>query len=87
MSGGKMEKLARMANQIADNFRTMSEDEATTGAADHLRRYWTPKMVSEIIAYLDSGCDSLNETASKAVAKLKREDAGRTGGSGGADGQ
>jgi formate dehydrogenase subunit delta len=72
MTGGKMQRLVRMANQIADNFSAMSEGEATSGAADHLQRYWTPKMVSEIIVHADSGESGLNLAAATAVAELKR---------------
>jgi formate dehydrogenase subunit delta len=73
MSSAKMEKLVRMANQIGDYFKAMPEDEAANGAADHLRRYWTPKMVGEIIAYVDGGHSGLNATAARAVAELKRK--------------
>ncbi len=72
MSGEKREKLVRMANQIGDYFRTMPENEAVNGAADHLRLYWTPKMVGEIIAYAESGRSGLNAIAERAVAELKR---------------
>jgi formate dehydrogenase subunit delta len=72
MSGAKIDKLVRMANQIGDYFRAMPENEAVNGAADHLRLYWTPKMVGEIIAHFDSGHSGLNATASRAVAELKR---------------
>jgi formate dehydrogenase subunit delta len=72
VSGGKIEKLVRMANQIGDYFNAMPESEAVTGAADHLRLYWTPKMVGEIIGYVDSGHSGLNATALRAVAELKR---------------
>jgi formate dehydrogenase subunit delta len=72
MSGAKIDKLVRMANQIGDYFRAMPENEAVNGAADHLRLYWTPKMVGEIIAYADSGHSGLNATAARAVAELKR---------------
>jgi formate dehydrogenase subunit delta len=72
VSEQKIDKLVRMANQIGDYFRAMPESEATSGAADHLRRYWTPKMVGEIIAYVDNGHSGLNETAARAVAELKR---------------
>ena len=72
MSGAKIEKLVRMANQIGDYFGAMPENEATKGAADHLRLYWTPKMVGEIIAHLDSGDGGLNTIAADAVAELKR---------------
>ncbi len=72
MSGEKREKLVRMANQIGDYFKAMPENEAVNGAADHLRLYWTPKMVGEIIAYADSGHAGLNAIAERAVAELKR---------------
>jgi formate dehydrogenase subunit delta len=72
MSGGKIDKLVRMANQIGDYFKAMPEDEAVAGAADHLRLYWTPKMVGEIIAHAEAGHSGLNPTAAHAVAELKR---------------
>jgi formate dehydrogenase subunit delta len=72
MSGAKIDKLVRMANQIGDYFKSMPDEEAVNGAADHLRLYWTPKMVGEIIAYADSGHSALNATASRAVSELKR---------------
>lgn len=72
MSGAKIEKLVRMANQIGDYFRAMPERDAVNGAADHLRLYWTPKMVGEIIAYADSGRAGLNVVAARAVGELKR---------------
>lgn len=72
MSGGKIEKLIRMANQIGDYFKAMPEREAVAGAADHLRLYWTPKMIGEIIAYVDAGKEGLNALAESAVVELKR---------------
>jgi formate dehydrogenase subunit delta len=72
MSGAKIDKLVRMANQIGDYFKIMPEAEAVAGAADHLRAYWTPKMVGEIIAYADAGRSGLNAVAARAVAELKR---------------
>ena len=71
MSSAKVDKLARMANQIGDYFSAMPEREAVDGAADHLRLYWTPKMVREIIAYAETEHSGLNATAAHAVAELK----------------
>lgn len=71
MSDDKMTKLVRMANQIGDYFRTFPEAEATEGAADHLRRFWTPKMRGEIIAFVEEGGSGLNAVAARAVAELK----------------
>jgi formate dehydrogenase subunit delta len=72
VSGAKIEKLVHMANQIGDYFKAMPEHEAVNGAADHLRLYWTPKMIGEIIAYADSGQSGFNATAARAIAELKR---------------
>jgi formate dehydrogenase subunit delta len=72
MREAKIDKLVRMANQIGGYFSAMPESEAVNGAADHLRGYWTPKMVGEIIAHCEEGHSGLNATAAKAVAELKR---------------
>ena len=72
MSGDKIHKLVRMANQIADYFKVMPEAEALKGAADHLRAFWTPKMLGEIVAHLDRGGEGLNPLAAKVVDELHR---------------
>ena len=71
MSGAKIDKLVRMANQIGDFFAAMPETEATQGAASHLRLYWTPKMIHEIVAFVEQGGQGLNPTAQRAVHSLK----------------
>ncbi len=76
MSGTKIDKLARMANQIGAAFAAMPEREAIAGAATHLKLYWTPKMIREIVAFADSGHAGLNAVAAGAVATLKRDEAG-----------
>ena len=37
-------KLARMAQQIADFFRSYPQDEAARAIADHINQFWTPRM-------------------------------------------
>ena len=71
MTTGKLGKLVRMANQIGDFYAVMPEREATEGAASHLRMYWTPKMIREIIAFTDQGHPGLNPIAARAVQWLK----------------
>ncbi|MBV8107763.1 MAG: formate dehydrogenase subunit delta [Hyphomicrobiales bacterium] len=68
----KIDKLVRMANQIADFYAAMPEKEAIDGAATHLRRYWTRKMIREIVAFAEEGHHGLNPTAAQAVEALKR---------------
>ena len=47
----KIEKLVRMANQIADFFGPYPEPEAIAGIREHLRSFWTPSMRQELLAY------------------------------------
>ena len=72
MTTGKIDRLVRMANQIGDYFAAMPEPEAIAGTASHLRMYWTPKMIREIIAFADQGHSGLNAIAARAVEQLKQ---------------
>ncbi len=75
MSTGKTDKLVRMANQIGVAFGALPEREAAANAARHLQLYWTPKMISEIIAFAESGNTGLSPVAAGAVKALKNEGA------------
>ncbi|WP_309228523.1 formate dehydrogenase subunit delta [Roseomonas sp. KE2513] len=58
----KEEKLARMANGIADFFRSYPAEEARAGIADHIRSFWTRVMRDELhqlIAHGGGGLDPL----------------------------
>ena len=72
MSSDKLQKMVGMANQIAAYFRAMPDDEALSGAAAHLRLYWTPKMRGEIIAFVEEGGKGLDPLAARAVRELAR---------------
>jgi formate dehydrogenase subunit delta len=74
LTTGKLDRLVRMANQIGDFYATMPEHEATEGAASHLRLYWTPKMIREIIAFADEGHPGLSAVAARAVDSLKQSE-------------
>jgi formate dehydrogenase subunit delta len=76
LSSAKIDKLVRIANQIGDYFAPMPESAATKGVATHLKRFWTPKMIDEIVADLDAGQVGLNTVAAWAVASLKQRAAG-----------
>ena len=47
MSSSTNETLVRMANQIADFFKIQPANEAVAGTADHIRRFWDPRMRTE----------------------------------------
>jgi formate dehydrogenase subunit delta len=69
-----VEKLVRMANQIAANFDYgPDKDKVVTGIAEHLKRYWTPSMLTLIIEGQRRDAVDLSEVAGRAVAKLAEQ--------------
>jgi formate dehydrogenase subunit delta len=65
------ERLVYMANQIAHAFRLKGESRAIADTADHLRKFWDPRMRREILAILEAGGEGLDSIARAAVAELK----------------
>ncbi|HXF46609.1 MAG TPA: formate dehydrogenase subunit delta [Burkholderiaceae bacterium] len=50
-----IENLVRMANRIGDFFEALPDaDEARDGVANHLKRFWEPRMRAEILRHLDA---------------------------------
>ncbi|QNQ08592.1 formate dehydrogenase subunit delta [Sphingomonas alpina] len=68
---GTIDKLVRMANQIATELEHQQGANAATATWDHLWHFWDPRMCAQIIAYLDQGGDGLNDMARKAVTMLR----------------
>ncbi len=68
------DKNVRMANQIADFFRSQPEAEAIAGIADHIRSYWNPVMRKQIFVHLEAGGEGLSDLARKALHQLQKKD-------------
>ncbi len=66
----KVEKLVRMANEIARNLRTLPGDQPSAATAAHVRSFWTPGMRATIIAHADTGGAGLDPIARDAVRLL-----------------
>lgn len=66
-----VESLVRMVNDIGDFFAS-EPDRATAiaGIANHVRRYWEPRMRRQIYAHLDAGGEGLADLARAAVQQL-----------------
>jgi formate dehydrogenase subunit delta len=62
-------KLAKMANQVGAHFASMGQEAAALATAGHLQKFWTPKMIREIVVQASSNEPGLNPTA-LAAAKL-----------------
>lgn len=71
-----IENLVKMANDIA-NFFGAEPDRAVAvaGVADHLRKFWDPRMRRAIIIHVHSGGAGLNELARAAADRLANESA------------
>jgi formate dehydrogenase subunit delta len=50
-----IDNLVHMANRIAEFFEAMPDrDEACDGVAQHLLRYWEPRMRRELLAHVEA---------------------------------
>jgi formate dehydrogenase subunit delta len=67
-----IERLVDMANDIAAYF-IPDPDAAVEGIAQHIRRFWDPRMRAQIIAYLEEGGEGLAPTAAEAIRIVARE--------------
>ena len=68
----RADRLVTMANDIGHFFASEPDkNEAAKGVANHIRRYWDPRMRREIIAhYKEKGGAGLDPIARSAVALL-----------------
>ena len=64
------ENMVHMANQIALFFNSYPREEAIAGVADHLKRFWEPRMRKQIVAYAAEGGAGLHELVREAVQRL-----------------
>ncbi len=62
-----IETLRRMANDIARNLATMGENEAALATADHIDKFWDPRMKQAIF---DDGRTGLSDIARAAINHL-----------------
>jgi formate dehydrogenase subunit delta len=68
------DKLVYMANQIGGFFATQGGTEkAVAGTAEHIRKFWDPRMRAAIFRHLDAGGQGLDAVPRQAVEVLKRE--------------
>jgi len=66
-----VEKLVRMANQIAANFDGgRDESQAVAGVTDHIRRFWSPLMREQIVAQWRSDPSELSPRAAQAIESI-----------------
>jgi formate dehydrogenase subunit delta len=69
------DRLIYMANQIGQFFRSQGHDNAVPGIADHIKKFWDPRMLSAIFVHLDAGGAGLDPNVREAIATLKAKNA------------
>ena len=68
-------KLIYMANQIGKFFAHQPADQAVDSIADHVLKFWDPRMRRAIVAHLDqAGTAGFDPLVLKAVEKVRAHD-------------
>jgi formate dehydrogenase subunit delta len=66
------DKLVYMANQISKFFVSQGDAVAITGTAEHIKKFWDPRMRNAIFAHLDNGGAGLEPVARQAIEQLQK---------------
>jgi formate dehydrogenase subunit delta len=69
--------MVHKANSIASFFAAYSREEAIDGVADHIQRFWEPRMRRQLLAYIEAGGAGLDELVPEAAKRLKPVPAAR----------
>ena len=67
------DRLVYMANQIGKFFEVQRADEVVPGIANHIKKFWDPRMRTAIFAYIDAGGEGIDPPVREALLKLKEE--------------
>lgn len=72
-----IDNLVTMANQIGTFFESYPDrKEASTEIANHFKRFWAPRMRSELFAHIDNAAgDGLTPIVLSAIAEHRGEKA------------
>jgi formate dehydrogenase subunit delta len=65
------DRLVYMANQIGAFFKSQGQGKAVPGIAEHIRKFWDPRMRKAILAHLDAGGSGLDPSVRDALETLK----------------
>ena len=80
MSHNTDDRLVYMANQIGKFFQSQGHDQAVAGVADHIHKFWDPRMRKAIFAHLDAGGAGLDPNVLEALTTLQKKAAAKAAG-------
>ncbi|WP_295807120.1 formate dehydrogenase subunit delta [uncultured Nitratireductor sp.] len=66
------ERLVYMANQIATFFASQAKEERVAGIADHINKFWEPRMRSRLVEIIEQGGDGLSPLVLDASGTINR---------------
>ncbi len=67
-------KLVRMANQIGSFFSTQSGPDRAASVADHINKFWEPRMRRQFLHLFDAGAEGFSPIVREAAAAVRRPD-------------
>lgn len=70
-AGDHLAKLAAMANQIGDFFKSYPDEEAIAAIADHINQFWTKRMREQFRTGFEADATALAPLVQQARAKVR----------------
>ena len=74
--GRQQAKLALMANQIGDFFKSYPEAEAVAGIAAHINKFWSRRMREDLRTGFAADASALSPLVRQALARIRTADGG-----------
>lgn len=71
MSATTPERLVRMANQIAAEFANQQPGNAAAATSEHIRLFWDPRMLAQMLGHMAAGGAELSPIAAAAIGMLR----------------
>jgi formate dehydrogenase subunit delta len=68
------DRLVYMANQIGKFFQYQRADEVVPGIANHIHKFWDPRMRKAIFAFIVAGGEGLDPKVREALDLLKKQE-------------
>jgi hypothetical protein len=68
-------KIVRMANQIGTFFESKPHEEGVHGVAEHINKFWEPRMRRHFFEVVDAGGEGLKPIVIEAAVQVRRPSA------------
>ena len=65
-------RLIRMANQIGTFFLSKPHEEGVAGVAEHINKFWEPRMRRQFLAIIEAGGEGLKPIVLEAAPSVRR---------------